>query len=188
MPTLKLPRTLRLDPSDTFVFETPAEPGEWAVTGTFLFWDVDAQALAGKARAAFRSGFVGVTSLGFSTLVVVSEASEAEREAAAAALATHIHERLGAPDRATALAAAREEIEVAASLCGPEVGSVLAMHRTFVSGEIREAFRTLRAREGVPGADRLHAHARAFTFVETDEDEPEERADLIGLLGAGGPR
>jgi hypothetical protein len=31
------------------------------------------------------------------------------------------------------------------------------------------------------GEDRLHAGARAFRFVETDEDEPEERADLIGL-------
>lgn len=39
--TLKLPRTLRLDPSDTFVFAQAAEPGEWAVTGTFLFLDGD---------------------------------------------------------------------------------------------------------------------------------------------------
>jgi hypothetical protein len=185
MPHLKLPRTLRLDPSDTFVFEHPAEPGEWAVTGSFLFFDVETGDLTGKARAAFRSGFVGVTSLGFSTLVVVSEASEAERDAAVAALASHIHERLGAPDREAALAAAQEEIAVAASLCAPEVGTVLALHRTVDEGEIREAFRTLRPREGVPGADRLHAHARAFHFVETDEEEPEERADLIGLLKAG---
>ena len=71
MSGLKLPRTLRLDPSDTFVFETPAEPGEWAVTGSFLFFDADVEALAPKARTAFRSGFVGVASLGFSTLVVV---------------------------------------------------------------------------------------------------------------------
>ena len=48
----KLPRTIRLDPSDTFVFERAAEPGEWAVTGSFLFLDQDVTALAGKARAA----------------------------------------------------------------------------------------------------------------------------------------
>ena len=30
---LKFPRTIRLDPSDTFVFEWAAEPGEWAVSG-----------------------------------------------------------------------------------------------------------------------------------------------------------
>ena len=38
---MKLLRTIRLDPSDTFVFENAAEPGEWAVTGTFMFADDD---------------------------------------------------------------------------------------------------------------------------------------------------
>ena len=38
---LKLPRTIRLDPSDTFVYACAAEPGEWAVTGTFLFFGID---------------------------------------------------------------------------------------------------------------------------------------------------
>ena len=33
----RLPRTLRLDPSDTVIFESPAEPGEWAVPGGFAF-------------------------------------------------------------------------------------------------------------------------------------------------------
>ena len=53
---LKLLRTIRLDPSDTFVFENAAEPGEWAVTGAFLFADVDPATLQGKERSAFRSG------------------------------------------------------------------------------------------------------------------------------------
>jgi hypothetical protein len=39
------------------VFERPAEPGEWAVPGSFLFWDADIPNLAGKRRAAFRAGF-----------------------------------------------------------------------------------------------------------------------------------
>ncbi|WP_375274769.1 DUF6505 family protein [Methylorubrum thiocyanatum] len=174
----KLPRTLRLDPSDTFVFARAAEPGEWAVTGSFLFFDADLSALAGKDRAAFRSGFVGVDSLGFSTLVVVSEASEEEHAAAVEALARHIHERFGAPDREAARAAAREEIEVAASLCNLPVGSVVAMHRSERDGAIAEEFRTLHQRP--PGPDPLHG--RAFQFVETDEDEVEEQADLVGLL------
>jgi hypothetical protein len=178
--SLKLPRTLRLDPSDTFVFAHAAEPGEWAVTGSFLFLEADPAALAPKARAAFRSGFVGVRSLGFSTLVVVSEATEAEREAAVEDLAAHIHARFGAPDREAARGAAREEIAVAASLCNLPVGSVVAMHRTAVDGEIREDFRTLHQR---PGGDRLHG--RAFHIVETD-DGPEEQADLVGLLRGPG--
>ncbi|HEY7386296.1 MAG TPA: DUF6505 family protein [Beijerinckiaceae bacterium] len=178
---LKLPRTIRLDPSDTFVFERPAQPGEWAVTGSFLFWDTDVSALTGKGRAAFRAGFVGVRSLGFSTLVVVSEASAEERDGAIAALAMHIREKFGAPDWDAACAAAREEVEFAATLCQHEVNTILAMHRTLEGGELREQFRALSLRD-TPAGDRLHAHARAFEFFEVEgEPEPGERLDLVGL-------
>ncbi|GJD48729.1 hypothetical protein OPKNFCMD_1453 [Methylobacterium crusticola] len=192
MTRLRLPRTLRLDPSDTLVFPRAAEPGEWAVTGTFLFLEADPAALSGRERAAFRAGFLGIESFGFSTLVVVSEASEAERALAVEALAAQIHDRLGAPDRESARAAAREEIAVAASLCQPPVGTVLALHRTAEGGEVRERFRALSPRaEAVPGADPRHAFARAFDFYETDEDGADagagERVDLAGLLG-GSPR
>ena len=63
---MKLLRTIRLDPSDTFVFDRPAEPGEWAVTGTFMFADANLAALEGKTRTAFRAGFLGTASLGWS--------------------------------------------------------------------------------------------------------------------------
>src|SRR3954471_10073724 len=78
---LKLPRTIRLDPSDTFVFERAAEPGEWAVSGAFVFWNRDPATLSQKARVALRSGFLGIESLGWSTLAIVTEASEADRQA-----------------------------------------------------------------------------------------------------------
>ena len=61
---MKLLRTIRLDPSDTFVFERAAEPGEWAVSGAFMFADADPETLEGKPRAAFRGGFLGVASFG----------------------------------------------------------------------------------------------------------------------------
>src|ERR1700710_679699 len=77
---LKLPRTIRLDPSDTFVFERAAEPGEWAVSGAFVFWNRDLANLGQKQRVALRSGFLGVGSLGWSTLAIVTEASEADRQ------------------------------------------------------------------------------------------------------------
>ena len=145
-----------------------------------MFMDVDPTSLTGKRRAAFRSGFVGVGSLGFSTLVVVSEASETEREEAAATLARHIHHLFGAPDDDAALAAAREELAFAASLCPHPVNTVLAMHRTFESGEIKEQFRTLRPREpSLRAGDRLHGDMRVFQFVETDEAE--ERLDLADM-------
>src|SRR4029453_19142425 len=77
---LKLPRTIRLDPSDTFVFERAAEPGEWAVSGAFVFWNRDPEDLGPKQRVALRSGFLGIVSLGWSTLALVTEASEADRQ------------------------------------------------------------------------------------------------------------
>ncbi len=181
MMTLKLPRTIRLDPSDGFVFEHAAEPGEWAVTGSFLFWDEEVRGLSGRRRAAFRAGFVGVESLGFSTLVVVTSATAADRERAIAALARHILEKLAAPSLEAARRAAREEVDFAASLCQDEDGTILAMHRIFDGTRIREQFRSLHRRDpALDGTDRLHAHARAFEFVEVEE-EPGDGVDLVGL-------
>ena len=86
------------------------DPGEWAVSGAFMFSDVDPSALAGKSRAAFRGGFLGVASLGWSTLVQIVEATQEDRERLVDTLARQLYERLGAPDLAAARAAAEEEI------------------------------------------------------------------------------
>lgn len=178
-------RVLRLDPSDTFVFPRAAEPGEWAVTGSFLFADADPATLAPKERAAFRAGFLGARSFAFSTLVVVSEATETDQAGAVEDLARNLVERLGAPDLAAARAAAEEEVAFAAGLCDHPVDTVLALHRAREGGEIRERFRTLRPRE-VPtvGADARHLYARAFEVVESD-DEPAESIDLVGMTERG---
>src|SRR5664279_108073 len=107
---LKFPRTIRLDPSDTFVFERAAEPGEWAVSGAFVFWNQDPAGLGQKQRVALRSGFLGIDSLGWSTLAIVTEATEAERQAIVARLADQLLEKFGAPDLAAARLAAEEEV------------------------------------------------------------------------------
>jgi len=185
--TIKLPRTIRLDPSDTLVFERFAEPGEWAVTGSFLFFDTDPGSLAGKARAAFRAGFLGVRTFGFSTLVVISEASQREHDEAIEDLAKHIHQKLGAPNTEAARAAAAEEIAFAQSVCRDEINTIIAMHRTLENGNIKEQFRTLRLRERAhSGADSLHAFARAFQFVESDE-APDECVDLTEMMRGARP-
>ena len=181
---LKLPRTIRLDPSDTFVFERAAEPGEWAVSGAFVFWNQDPVTLAHKQRVALRSGFLGIDSLGWSTLAIVTEATEVERRAVVARLAVQLLERFGAPDMEAARAAAEEEVAFAASLCDHPAQTLLAVQRSIADGEIRERFRTLKPREATADADRLHAHARAFTFHEVEgDDEPAEEVDLLGLMG-----
>lgn len=172
---MRLLRTIRLDPSDTFVFERAAEPGEWAVPGAFVFWDDDPAKLDGKRRSAFRSGFLGIDSLGWSTLVQIVEASDADRAAAVEALAQRLLESFGAPDLNAAGTAAEEEVAFAQSLCDHPVDTLVAVHRTVESGDIREAFRTLRPRGGPKPL-------RAFSFLEVEgEEEPAEEVDLVGL-------
>jgi hypothetical protein len=172
---MKLLRTIRLDPSDTFVFERAAEPGEWAVSGAFVFWDADPAALSGKVRAAFRGGFLGVESLGRSTLVQIVEASEQDRAKVIETLAQQLVEHFGAPDLMTARIAAEEEVAFAASLCDHPKDTLVAVHRTHEDGNMREAFRTLHPRAGPKPL-------RAFAFLEVEgEEEPEERVDLAGL-------
>jgi hypothetical protein len=171
---MKLLRTIRLDPSDTFVFERAAPPGEWAVSGVLLFSDQEAAALSGKAQAAFRSGFLGVPSLGWSTLVQIVQATDGDRADLVAMLARQLHQRLGAPDLARARAAAEEEVGFAAALCDQPAGTLVAVRRTLEDGGIREAFRTLRPRgERKP--------MRAFGFVEVEGEEDGETVDLLHL-------
>jgi hypothetical protein len=174
---VKLLRTIRLDPSDTFVFERAAEPGEWAVSGAFVFWNADPESLEGKARSAFRSGFLGVDTLGRSTLVQIVEASETDRAALVDALAQKLVENFGAPALAAARVAAEEEATFAASLCDHPLDTLVAVHRSFDDGAVRETFRTLRPREGP-------RPLRAFSFldVEGEDDAAEERVDLAAML------
>jgi len=172
---MKLLRTIRLDPSDTFVFEPAAEPGEWAVSGAFVFWNSDVEQLQGKARSAFRSGFLGLDSLGWSTLVQIVEVSEGDRVAVLDRLAAQLVKHFGAPDIATARLAAEEEVAFAVSLCNQPVDTLIAVHRSVEDGAVREAFRTLRPRGGPKPL-------RAFSFLEVEgEDETGERVDVVTL-------
>jgi hypothetical protein len=173
---VKLLRTIRLDPSDKFVFERAAEPGEFAVSGAFAFWDRDPATMEGKERAAFRAGFLGVQSLGWSTLVQIVEAGDDDRLAAVDTLARHLVAAFGAPSIEDARAAAEEEFAFAASLCDHPLDMLVAVHRTFEDGAIREAFRTLRPRgERKP--------MRAFSFLEIEGEE--ERGETVDLSKLG---
>ena len=178
---MKLLRTIRLDTSDTFVFDNAAEPGEWAVAGSFVFWGRDIEGLEGKQRVAFRSGLLGVNSLGWSTLAQIVEADQAQRDALVDALAKQLVERFGAPDMATARASAEDEVTFTESLAVERADTLIAVRRTFENGDIREAFRTLTPRAG-------DKSFRAFAFFESDEEAepgPEDRVDLLTLSGRG---
>ncbi len=170
---MKLLRTIRFDPSDTFVFDRAAEPGEWAVSGAFMF--AEPAALAGKARVAFRAGLLGIGSFGWSTLAQIVEASEQDRAVVTELLAQQLVTHCSAPSVAQARAAAGEEIAFASSLCTHPADTLIAVHRTDHNGEIREAFRALRPRNGPKPL-------RAFSFLEVEGDEaPGETIDLAAL-------
>jgi hypothetical protein len=173
---VKLLKTIRVDPSDTFVFDRAAEPGEWAISGALMFAHLDPATLTGKARAAFRGGFLGIDSFGWSTLAQIVEASEQDRAAAVELLAARLVERFGAPDLTTARPAAEEEIAFAASLCDRPTTMLIAVSRRYENDVTREAFRTLRANaRGRP--------ARVFTYLNVADEEtaPAEQIDFTAL-------
>jgi hypothetical protein len=174
---MKLLRTIRLDASDTFVFEKAAEPGEWAVSGAFAFWNRDVASIEGKARSAFRSGFLGVSSLGWSTLVQIVAANDEDRRDVVDTLARQLVARFGAPTIEEALVAAEEEVAFAETLCSQPQDTLVAVHRTFEDGAVKESFRTLRPRSGPKPA-------RAFSFfeIEGEPEQPGEQVDLIAMV------
>ncbi len=104
---IRLPRTIQLDRSDDVIFAPAAQPGEWAVPGTFLFAGRDPASLSRKEQIAFRSGFLGSASFGWSTLVTVTLARPEDRDEAVETLAQQLVAKLGAPDLAALPTATR---------------------------------------------------------------------------------
>lgn len=183
----RLLRTIRLDQSDTVVFTEAAAPGEWAVPGTFVFEGRAPDSLSRKEQIAFRSGFLGVSSFGWSTLAVVTDVQSRDRDEAILALAHQLVQRLGAPGLEAALPAAEEEIAFAADLCrGHNDGTLIALHRRRdEDGALREQFRSLKPRQETAfGAGYLQGHDRAFHVVEMEdeeEDDPDMQVDLTAF-------
>jgi hypothetical protein len=172
---VKLFRTIQLDTSDTFVFERSAEAGERAVSGAFAFAGTDIASLRGKARSAFRVGFLGLESLGRSTLVQIVGANEADRDAVVVKLTGQLVAHSCEPDLRAARRAAEEEVEFTNSLCVHPVSTVVAVTRNYEDGAIRETFSALLPRDG-------SRHAPAFEFIEVVGDDD----DVAGLeRGAG---
>jgi Family of unknown function (DUF6505) len=141
--SMRFPRIIRLDDSDSRVYDKLAVPGEWAVPGSFMFIDIDPDSLNGGQRQAFSHGFLGTASFGWGTLVMVDEISEREYREVVECLADRFMRDYGAPDRESALAAAREEAEFAASLCEHEINTLLAMERSIEDASIVESFRVV---------------------------------------------
>ncbi len=142
---MRLLRTIRFDDTDERVFERAAEPGEWAVPGGFVFSNDTPETLTGRRYQAFRRGFLGLSSFGWSTFVQVAPADEALFEELARILAAHFVEHWGAPDLEAALPVARRELRFAASVAEHPPGTVVALERTLSEEGVRERFRVVHA-------------------------------------------
>jgi hypothetical protein len=142
---MRFPRTLRRDASDIETFAIAAEPGEWAVSGAFVFAEREPAMLMGRDLQAFRTGFLGTESYGWSSLVEVGEITPSEYEEVVEELAGYLLEQFDAPDRAAALAFAAEECKFAQSLCEGPLGTVVAVERSFGPQGIVERFHTVEA-------------------------------------------
>lgn len=161
---MKLARTIRLDVSDANVFPLAAEPGEWAVTGTFAFADADPAAWDNKQKLAFRDGWLGLDSFGRASFVQVTTMTAANLEAATRQLAAHLFAAYGAPGMVDAMDAARREIEDMAVLCDHPVGTLLAIER-----QVDELAITERTRVVTPPSAEFHA--RIWSIEDEDADE-----------------
>ena len=137
----KLPKVVRLDESDLQVYEHAAEPGEWAVPGSFEFINDSIESLTDKRLQAFRSGFLGIKTSGRSTLVAIDTLDPDEYQNAINQLTVNILSNHGISDRSTALNMATEEIRYAETLCEYDAGTILALDREFTSDEIKESFK-----------------------------------------------
>ncbi len=155
---MKILRTLHLDDSDNNVFPNVSEPGELAVPGTFSFSNMEEENMSTKERLAFKSGWLGIGSFGRCTLVQIADVREEAIDEAVSALADHFVIAFGAPNRETALEAARAEIGDAAALCEQEVGTLLAIEREIVEDGVSERIRIVKQVE--PGQ-----HTKIWTVV-----------------------
>ncbi len=141
---MKFLRTVRLDESDSRVYDRAAEPGEWAVPGSFAFLECDPNSLSGKDQQAFKHGFLGTRTFGWSTLVEIAEIEDDEYQQIIDRLAAHLISHYGAPHIAAALPAAGEEAEYAASICQGQPHTLLAIEREFGEDGIVESLKVIR--------------------------------------------
>ena len=158
---MKLARTIHLDESDKNVFPNPACSGEWAIAGTFTFIDANINAFTRKELLAFKEGWLGITSFGYSTLVQVDTIKDNEFEVVSRQLATHIFEKFNAPGMLAALDAAKNEIKDMEIICQHPEGTLLSIGREITEKEIREKVRVIQPASSV-------SHAKIWT-IENNE-------------------
>lgn len=163
---MKLARTIRFDSSDLNIFDSTAEEGEWAISGSFMFAGISEDALVGKTRQAFANGFLGLSSFGFSTLVTVASASEEICDELVQTLASRFVDDFGAPSHNDARHAAQEEIDFMADICSEHrTGTLLSITRSLSEQGIKESFRSIAKADSC-------AEQQIWTIIDEEEERP----------------
>lgn len=139
---MRMLRTLRLDGKDDELFPCVARNDEAAVPGgfAFAFGADDPATLTGRERHAFVSGFLGLTSFGRASLVVVSECKPSDYADALESLVAHMLAVYGAPSADEARRAAESELRYSKSLCDQPVNTVLSLTRVLTGAGIEERY------------------------------------------------
>ena len=145
---MRLARTLRFDDSDERVFETPAQPDEWAISGTFELSNWSADMLTGRPRQAFANGWLGLESFGRATFSATAQIEQAEYAALIDHLAQHFVDAYGAPDIDAARPVAEDELRYMREMCEDhDANTLLVVNREMVEAGINESFRVIKPQE-----------------------------------------
>ena len=154
---MRLARTLRFDDSDTRVFETPAEPDEWAIPGAFEFSDWTQENLTGKARQAFANGWLGLETFGRATFVATAEITQAEYDLLIQRLAEHFVQHYGAPNPDAARLVAEEELRHMREMCEDhDPNTLLVVERRLVDAGVAETFRAMKPQDATLDLVAIH--------------------------------
>ena len=145
---MKLARAIHFDESDQRVFHSPAQTGEWCISGGFEFSNWTDSDLQGKARQAFANGWLGLQTFGRVTFVAVTQMEENEVDALTVALAKHFVQFYGAPSIEAAENVARREIMQMVELCDDhDANTLLTVARELGDSGVHESFRVINSAE-----------------------------------------
>lgn len=141
---MKFARVIRLDESDVEVFRDAADPGEWAIPGTFAYSNWTEAELKGKPAQEFAHGWLGLSSFGRASVVAVTSITEAERDGLVDLLAFHFTEAWGAPNVEAARPVAEEEIAHMIDMCGEHPDNTLiVVERSLGPAGVNDKFRLI---------------------------------------------
>jgi hypothetical protein len=154
---VRLARTLRFDASDSQVFDNPAQPDEWAISGTFEFSDWTPDMLSGKHRQAFANGWLGLESFGRATFVATSQIEQAEYDTLINRLAARFVDCYGAPNLGVARPVAEDELRFMREMCEDhDPNTLLVVTREMVEAGIAESFRAIKPQEATLDMVAIH--------------------------------